>query len=283
MQVAVIVKSFGDCTTAADGRHLTYFADEGRLPSTWAADGGWASAAAAPPNGVEIVESIPAERVDIHLHHASVTVSVRLVGRHYAVSVLLPDWHLTNRSQDISRRPNSSSELAAVQLCRTGCPGPEVVDLDLFFRQMAAASTSQEVKVRRATAARAGKAVLPFPVAVRACGEAVGLSGYFADSCVFDLLNTGDVSFAQLSARGAAADVRNFLGDDTEQSAFPSWPISTRRIGAMVAERLGEAEVTSSAGICPLVTTTCCRRLIIRLLPFITLVLYIGLFHMKIL
>jgi len=232
----VIAKQYGGDCAAPSGRHLTYFADDGRLPTTWIDDSG--DAAVAPPRGVEIFEVVPAELVEIHLFYAAAVVSVRLVGRYYSVSVLLPSTLL---DQSVDDRRNSSRELAAIQLCRAGCPRTELVDLDTFFRQTA----HRQAKAKRTTAERDGKAVvLPLTVALQTCGEAAGLSGYLVDSCVFDLLNTGDLSFAQLSAKGALADVRGVLGGGESAVA-----LTNDSIGAIVAERLkAEAEVTSSAG-----------------------------------
>ena len=247
VQVAVIVKHHGDCV-APGGRHLTYFADKGRLPSTWNDDAG--DATVTPLGGVEIFEAVPAELVEIRLFHASTVVALRLVGRYYTVSVILP-VALLNRSDE--GRRNLSADLASIQLCQTGCPNAEVVDLDAFFRRTA----RRQMKTKRTTGRRRGKAVLPFSVAVRTCGEAAGLSGYLADSCIFDLLNTGDLSFAQLSAKGALTDVRGVFSSDELTVA-----LNNDSIGATVAERLkAEAEVTSSAGL-SLFSTARCRWLI---------------------
>jgi len=244
----VIVKHYGDCV-APDGRHLTYFADEGRLPSTWNDDAG--AAAVTPLRGVEIFEAVPAELVEIHLYHASTVVSLRLVGRYYSVSVLLPVTPL-NRSDD-GYQNFSTVGLASIQLCRTGCPNTELVNLDTFFRQTA----RRGMKAKRTTGGRDGKAVLPLPVALQTCGEAAGLSGYFTDSCVFDLLNTGDLSFAQLSAKGVLADVRGVLHGSELIAA-----LKNESIGATVADRLKtEVRVTSSADL-SLFSTARCRWLI---------------------
>jgi len=235
----VIAKQYdGDCA-APGGRHLTYFADEGRLPTTWSDDS--VVAVVTPPRGVQIFEAVPAELVEIHLLYAATVVSLRLVGRYYSVSILLPAA-LLDRSGD----RNSSTELAAIQLCHAGCPGMELVDLETFFRQ----TVRRQVKAKRTTGFRDAKAVLPFPVAVQTCGDAVGLSGYLTDSCVFDLLNTGDLSFAQLSAKGVLADVQG-VRESTDA-------LTNDSIGAIVAERLkAEAEVTSSAGLSFLSTARC--------------------------
>jgi len=237
VQVSVIAKRVsGDCA-AAGGRHLTYFADEGRLPSAWNDD--VADAATTTPRGAEIFETVPAELVEIHLHYAATVISLRLVGRYYSVSVRLPD----------SDRRNTSTELASIQLCHSGCPGTELVDLAAFFHQTA----RRQVKTKRTTGVRDRKAVLPLPVALWTCGEAAGLSGYLVDSCVFDLLNTGDLSFARLSAKGVLADVRG-VGESTAV-------LNNASIGMIVAERLrAEVTVTSSAGPSLFSTARCRRR-----------------------
>jgi len=239
----VIAKHYGDCV-APGGRHLTYFADEGRLPSTWNDESD--DSTVTPLRGVDIYEAIPAELVEIHLFHASTVVSLRLVGRYYSVSVLQPVT-LPNRSE------NFTTELASIQLCHTGCPHKETVDLETFFRQ----TVRRQVKAKRTAGRRNRKAVLPLPVALQTCMKAVNLSGYLTDSCIFDLLNTGDFSFAQLSAKGALSDVRAVLRGSELTAA-----LNNDSIGATVAHSLkAEVKVTSTAGY-PLVSTVRCRRLI---------------------
>jgi len=237
------VKHYGDCV-AAGSRHLTYFADQGRLPSTWNDDA--ADIAVASLRGVKIVEAIPAELVEIQLFHASTVVSIRLVGRYYSVSIRLPAT-LLNHSDE--RRRNFTTELASVQLCQNGCPNTELVHLETFFRQTA----RRQLKAKRTTGRLHGKAVLPFSVALEMCGETVGLSGYLSDSCIFDLLNTGDLSFAQLSAKGALADVRGVLSATGLTATF-----TADSIGTVVADSLrAEVKVTSSAGLSPLSVARC--------------------------
>ena len=247
-QVAVIVKYHGDCA-ASDGRHLTYFADEGRLPTTW-------NEGVAVTKGVEVFETVPAEQVKIRLFHAATVVTVRLVGRYYSVSVLLP----TTLINQVDRGPrNTGAELAANQLCRNGCPTTEIVDLDSFFQQTA----RRQEKAKRTTGALGGRTVLPFPVAVQTCVGTVGLSGYPVDSCIFDLLNTGDLSFAQLSAKSALADFRSVLGETGLMMS-----LNNDSIGATFAEQLkAEAEMTSSADF-SLLSTARCRWLIFSRLFF---------------
>lgn len=248
VQVAVIVKRHrgSDCG-APDGRHLTYFADEGRLPVTWHEDGG---DAAAVMDGVQIVETVAAEMVEIRLLYAATLVSLRLVGRYYSVSVFLPSSTLLDGGV------SSSAELAAVQLCRSGCPRTELVDLGAFFRQTA----RRQAKAKRTTGRRRdeggkGAAVLPLRVVVRTCGEAAGLSGYLADSCVFDLLNTGDLTFAQLSAQAALSDV---------ERAVMHAALNNDSIGATFAQRVKvKADVTSSADS-SLFLSARCRQWIVR-------------------
>jgi len=236
----------GDCG-AAGGRHLTYYADEGRLPVTWNEDAPDAAAA----EGVQIVETRAAELVEIRLLHAAAVVSLRLAGRYYSVSVLLPSFTL--------RAGNSSAELAAAQLCRAGCPRTQLVDLDAFFRRTA----RRQAKAKRTTTTGRrrdddddggkGAAVLPLRVAVSTCGEAAGLYGYLADSCVFDVLNTGDLSFARLSSRAALTDVR--------RAAVVRSALANHSIAATVARRLeAEADVTSSADSSLLFLSARCRR-----------------------
>lgn len=224
VQVAVIVKPYGDCA-APDGQHLTYFADQGRLPLIF-------DDATTPLSGVEIVETVPAELVQVHIHHVSTVVSVRLVGRYYTVSVLQPST-LTTRS-------DLAVELASTQLCQSGCPHSETVNLATFFRQTA----RRQNKAKRTTGRWDRKIVIALPVAVRMCGDAVGLSGYLTDSCVFDLLNTGDLSFAQLSAKSALADVRR-----VELTVA----VNNGSFGATVVDSF-RPDVTSSVGMSPRLT-----------------------------
>lgn len=84
--------------------------------------------------------------------------------------------------------------------------------------------------------------------------KAVNLSGYLTDSCMFDLLNTGDLSFAQLSAKGALSDVRAVLRASELTAA-----LNNNSIAVTVAHSLkAKVKVTSTAGY----PTVRCRWLI---------------------
>ncbi|XP_014666823.1 PREDICTED: repulsive guidance molecule A-like [Priapulus caudatus] len=164
-KLTVIVKRHGVCA-----QEKTYQAQVGSVPSSFV-DGSLASGV----DGAVTVETrAPNAYVVIRLRYAAITVVVQRVGSYLTFAMRMPADMLAQTSP------------TALDLCVNGCPADERI------RASAA--------VPAATAAAAGGGVLSREDALEMC-KRYRLTGFFFDSCVFDLMATGDVDF------GAAAQV----------------------------------------------------------------------------
>ena len=113
-------------------------------------------------------------------------------------------------------------------MCVRGCPHRETVNLvDYFQRERWRSGRSVGPDVRRTGRTGALPMVsassMPFMSVEAARSRCITdghLVGYLIDSCVFDLLNTGDMSFSTTAARGAMVDLRRFTGSSSHSSSL---------------------------------------------------------------
>uniref|UniRef100_A0A5S6QCS9 Repulsive guidance molecule A n=1 Tax=Trichuris muris TaxID=70415 RepID=A0A5S6QCS9_TRIMR len=134
---------------------------------------------------VMIREFSPNEHIEIYIRYISTRLTVRLTNGYLLFSVKIPEEIVAQKSTDNS-----------LQLCLTGCPASERVeykevlaDPEYFLKSIGL----KEMPMKRADAEAT-------------CREA-GASDFFFDSCVFDLLVTGDERF-KMSSVLALRDIR---------------------------------------------------------------------------
>ncbi|KFD49589.1 hypothetical protein M513_09532 [Trichuris suis] len=134
---------------------------------------------------VMIREFVPNEHIEIYIRYISTRLTVRLINGYLLFSVKIPEEIVAQKSTDNS-----------LQLCLTGCPASERVeykevlaDPEYFLKSIGLKQTSMKRGDAEAT-----------------CREA-GASDFFFDSCVFDLLVTGDERF-KMSSVLALRDIR---------------------------------------------------------------------------
>jgi len=344
--VSVLVKPYADCS-APPGRYLTYLAEDGRLPTDWDSDSPFLESDLAhlgtdshrdDGSGLFIDEVDPGEHVEIYLAYIDTTVSLKLVGRYYSVTISAPEEivrpemtettnsshaflsasnvssetsNVTNRKPDHDRDSAYSSNVryslrqpdrgasikrhasGDVQLCVRGCPHRETVDLTAYFRrerQRIGRSSGTDVK-RTSSSSRSARHRLPiagdssavsssssstsslplmsFDDAYLRCRSDDDLNGYFIDSCVFDLLNTGDLPFSQTAARGALVDLRRFVrplslslvGDsfiaDHSRTLTDQFPVTSSATVSPYRVRLRYREIVYAVANCIAMLTTC--------------------------
>lgn len=126
------------------------------------------------------------ERIEIHLRYVSTRVVVRRTGNYLSVAVKMPEDAL---SQETTYN--------TWQLCLAGCPASEKIN----YKEILAYPDYYMAKFG------AGKPSMNRDAAVNVCQKA-NLTDFFFDSCVFDLLTTGDVSFVD-AAESALIDIRH--------------------------------------------------------------------------
>lgn len=134
-----------------------------------------------------VVRTLELDRhVEIHLRYISTRVVIRRVGSYLTVAIKIPEEVLVQRTS-----------LNTLQLCLTGCPSSERIN----YKEVLAYPDYYVKKWG------APKPAVSRDQAMDMCREA-GVTDFFFDSCVFDLLMTGDESFKD-SAVAAMNDIRH--------------------------------------------------------------------------
>ena len=193
-QLTVVVKE-SECA----GTHfVTYQAQTDALPGTF--DDGRTQFG--PEGSVSLQEIEPGRHIEIRLRYVDTTLVIRQVGRYLTFSARMPEL-LVNESM--------TQDPVHMQLCNTGCPRSELIDYKSFLAQhKTRLKDSSDVKTPDVVSSR-GPSGLTRDKAEKRC-RAVGLMDFYFDSCVFDLLTTGDSNFT-VAAYHALHDVQRLVPD----------------------------------------------------------------------
>lgn len=133
-------------------------------------------------HSVKLEEVDPGKHIEITLKYIDTRIVIRLVGSYLTFAISMPAEFL-----------NLTTDSNVLELCTKGCPQNEVIDYKRYL-----AYKQQEVN---------GKGVnITRDEALEMCRRA-GLVDFYLDSCVFDLLATGNDTF-RFSAYAALQDVR---------------------------------------------------------------------------
>ncbi|BFZ01649.1 hypothetical protein BsWGS_04688 [Bradybaena similaris] len=184
-KLTVIVKGNPECTSAD---FQTYQAQTNSLPGTF--DDGHVSVGAY--DSLELIEVDPGKHVEIHIHYISTIVVVRQIGRYFTFSIKMPE--------DLVNQSSLSPDL---QLCVRGCPQAELVNYQEYL-----ATRKYLPSVENVASVQMG--IEPRPVITRSDAEEMckdtKLVDFYFDSCVFDLMSTGDLNLT-LAAMTSLMDV----------------------------------------------------------------------------
>ena len=179
-----MVKRHDEC---ADNHYVTYQAQSDHLPDVF--DDG--RAYFGKDRSVQIRAMSPGRHVEIYLRYIDTTLIVRQIGHYFTFAAKMPE-EIVNRSLE--------QDPTALQLCARGCPPSERIDYKEFLAQKRSRlkegldqhTVDREVAMSRETA-------------VEKCRQANVVDFYF-DSCVFDLVTTGDANFT-VAASSALQDM----------------------------------------------------------------------------
>lgn len=127
----------------------------------------------------------PDRHVEIHLRYISTRVVIRRAGSYLTVAIKIPEEVLVQRTS-----------LNTLQLCITGCPSTERIN----YKEVLAYPEYYVKKWGARSPAMSREQAMDI------CRQA-GVTDFFFDSCVFDLLMTGDETFKD-SALAAMNDIR---------------------------------------------------------------------------
>ena len=206
-QLTVLVKGNPECTKAA---FQTYQAQSNLLPGTFE-DG---HVTYGPYKSIEIIEVDPGKHVEIHIRYIETVVSVRQIGRYFTFSIRMPE-ELVNKTSNF--REDIKNDL---DLCAQGCPAAEQINYKEYLAKQrhkqpvhthTSSLSSWSSGSRYSSSGKPSSSSTPLvsrDLAEKVCREADLVDFYF-DSCVFDMMATGDKNFT-LSALNALRDEIDF-------------------------------------------------------------------------
>lgn len=140
-------------------------------------------------------------QVEIYLRYIDSTVIIRQINNQYlSVGIRIPEAVLNGTMSNPDLSPLR-------QLCVHSCPASEIVNIGQLL---------SNVSISGSTSQRAA-----YAAAQLSCRENTDVTDFFFDSCVFDLLMTGEELFANM-ANSAYEDVKKY------SSRQPRWSNRTR-------------------------------------------------------
>ena len=188
-----MIKRHDDCAVE---RFVTYQAASGYLPAMF--DDG--SVNFGPENSVQLLELSPNRHVEIYLRY----IDTRVIIRHYpnvdmsflTVGLLMPEMIL---NQSVTYTEGQSVHM--LELCSQGCPRNQRINyLEYLSRGGATVryigSSTQRLFTEQKNSVDGMMVMMSRGRALRRCQQ-LKLVDFYLDSCVFDLMNTGDEHFAE--------------------------------------------------------------------------------------
>uniref|UniRef100_A0A8C1X0V7 RGM domain family, member D n=1 Tax=Cyprinus carpio TaxID=7962 RepID=A0A8C1X0V7_CYPCA len=202
-KITVIFKSYHDCT-----EQKVYQATTEDLPSAFQ-DGTRSGGKAESLWIVEGSGGLGIRQVKIHARYLGTSIIVRQVGRYLTFAIRMPE--------------DLAEENGGLQLCLHGCPRSEVIKAHVLNRQ-------QSLRPPRLMGGWYGENdggelqpglsahVDMLERATTKCREMLQVEDVYFQSCVFDLLTTGDQEFS-MAAYGALEDLKALPPSTLKQSS----------------------------------------------------------------
>lgn len=195
-----------------------YQAQTDDLPETF--EGGFTQYG--PERSIELIVIEKGKHVEIHMRHIDTVLLVRQIGRYFTFSINMPEEIL-----------NQSKSDASLELCVHGCPRNEQINYQKFL-------ANKKSKITEYMTDNTNQLQIERIDAEELCRAAKVVDFYF-DSCVFDLITTGDKNFTVAAyvalqdmlrltpeAAGYQENRTDLKGYDTQYSA--SAPLRTRNL-----------------------------------------------------
>ncbi|XP_013389379.1 repulsive guidance molecule A [Lingula anatina] len=186
-KLTVVIKSDDRIEECGPSQYVLYQAQTNYLPATFD-DGRWHFGV---EKSVQILEKDPGKHVEIYVRYIDTTIVVRQIGRYFTFSLRMPE-ELVNRT-----RENNQDGL---NLCLQGCPLSERINYKKYL-----ATKRGRLKSEQSTSDTKNGFAMSREDAINKCRTSNVVDFYF-DSCVFDLMTTGDTNFS-LAADVALQDV----------------------------------------------------------------------------
>ncbi|XFF79062.1 hypothetical protein AB1E18_005281 [Capra hircus] len=196
-KITIIFKAHRECTD-----QKVYQAVTDDLPAAFV--DGSTSGGDGDPKSLRIVERESGRSVEMHARYMGTTVFVRQLGRYLTLAIRMPEA--------LAMAYEESQDL---QLCVTGCPLGERID---DGQGQVSAILGPGLPRSPAAAAWPGYTL---ETASARCHEQMPVKDIYFQSCVFDLLTTGDANFTA-AAHSALEDVEALHPRKERWHIFPS-------------------------------------------------------------
>lgn len=193
-KLTIIFKNFQECVD-----QKTYHAEAEELPPAFT-DGSKNGGERHGANTLRIVEKVPGAHVEIQARYIGTTIVVRKVGRYLTFAVRMPEEVVRSAEEGDSQD---------LYLCLHGCPHNQRIHFNKT--PPAAARPGQEFSYHTAKAK---------------CKERLPVEDLYFQSCVFDLLSSGDINFT-MAAFYAFEDVKLLHSDRQRHHLFEEEPRSS--------------------------------------------------------
>lgn len=211
LQLTIIFKNFQECVD-----QKMYHAETDELPSAFA-DGSKNGGERHGANALRVVEQVPGQHVVIQARYIGTTIVVRQVGRYLTFAVRMPE-EVVNSVEEGDEQD--------LYLCLHGCPANQRID----FRNFRARAAEAQGSGRSRGGTPHG---FTYQSARAKCKERLPVEDLYFQSCVFDLLSSGDINFT-MAAYYAFEDVKMLHSNSKryhifEKDAFKSSAAQTDR------------------------------------------------------
>ncbi|XP_054895256.1 repulsive guidance molecule A [Poeciliopsis prolifica] len=186
-KLTIIFRNYQECV-----EQKMYHAETDDLPAAFA-DGSKNGGDRYGANTLRVVEKVPGQHVEIQAKYIGTTIVVRQVGRYLTFAVRMPE--------EVAHSVEEG-DTQDLYLCLHGCPANQRIDFR-NFRARAAEATQGASRTRGS----AGTNGFTFKSAKVKCKERLPVEDLYFQSCVFDLLSSGDINFT-MAAYYAFEDVK---------------------------------------------------------------------------
>ncbi len=220
-QLSIILKDHDEC-----GERKLYQAQAGNLPAYFV-DG---TQEAGFGHSVLIADIVPGEHVEIHIKYIATVIVIRQHANYLQFAIRMPD----DLIHGMNEKDNN-------QLCVKGCPLGERINYKEFMKDFLTEKSQRQSSVAQ-------------------CRDANVIDDYL-DSCVFDLLTTGDQNFTK-AAQHAMMDVSRL---------HPKASVILKNRTSVFEDDELYNLLTSKSGACGSIRTTCLLRLQLILCLFVLL------------
>uniref|UniRef100_A0A8C5RTZ2 Repulsive guidance molecule BMP co-receptor a n=1 Tax=Laticauda laticaudata TaxID=8630 RepID=A0A8C5RTZ2_LATLA len=188
-KLTIIFKSFQECVD-----QKVYQAEMDELPAAFA-DGSKNGGDKHGANSLKITEKVSGQHIEIQAKYIGTTIVVRQVGRYLTFAVRMPEEVV---------KPVEDGDNQGLYLCLRGCPFNQQLDFHAF---PSTPKATENLPHRKGSNPSSSPEVFTYESATAKCKEKLPVEDLYFQSCVFDLLTTGDVNFT-LAAYYAFEDVK---------------------------------------------------------------------------